>query len=92
MDLACSQHIFIELYKVPGTVFELKVQSRIRLSGEREILSGEGEIPSDIPYMQDLKRNDANGLMKQQQTHRLRERTHSCPGQGGGEAELESWG
>ena len=73
MHLACSQHVFIELYKVPGPVFERKVQSRIKLSGEREILSGEGEIPSDIAYMRYLERNDTNGPMKQKQRHRPRE-------------------
>ena len=32
-----------------------------------------GEISYDIPYMWTLKRNDANELTKQKQTHRLQE-------------------
>ena len=33
----------------------------------------EGEVSYDIPYMWNLKRNDANELAKQKETHRLRE-------------------
>ena len=38
----------------------------------------EGEISYDTPYMWNLKRNDTNGLTKQKQSHRLRERTYGC--------------
>ena len=30
----------------------------------------------DVPYMQNLKRNDTNELTKQKEAHRLRERTY----------------
>ena len=33
----------------------------------------EGGRAYDIPYLRNLKRNDANELTKQKQTHRLRE-------------------
>ena len=37
-----------------------------------------GEISYDIPYMWTLKRNDANELTKQKQTHRLQEWGYCC--------------
>ena len=36
----------------------------------------EGEMRYDIPYLQNLKRNDTN--VRQKETHRLRERTYGC--------------
>ena len=36
----------------------------------------ERETSYDIAYMRNRKRNDANELTKQKQTHRLRERTY----------------
>ena len=40
------------------------------------------EIPYDLPYIWNLKKNDSNELTKQKETHRLRKQTSRC--QGGG--------
>ena len=45
-------------------------------------VSQTGEISYDIPYMWNLKGNDTNELTKQKETHRLRERTYGCLGEG----------
>ena len=42
----------------------------------------EGQTSYDIPYMWNLKRNDTNELRKQKLTHRLREQTYGCQGEG----------
>ena len=38
----------------------------------------EEEIAYDIPYMWNLIRKDSNELIKQKETHRLREQTYGC--------------
>ena len=42
--------------------------------------SDRGEISYDIPYVQNLKRNDTNEITKQKQTHSLREQAPGCQG------------
>ena len=42
----------------------------------------EGEISCDIPYTWNLKRNGTNELPEQKETHRLREWTYGCLGDG----------
>ena len=42
----------------------------------------EGQTSYDITYMCNLKRNDMNEHRKQKQTHRLREQTYGCQGEG----------
>ena len=44
----------------------------------------DGEILYDIPYMWSPKRDDTNELTKQKETHRLREQTCGCYGEGWG--------
>ena len=41
-----------------------------------------GEISYDIPSMWNLKRNDTNKLIKQKETHRLRNDLNGCRGEG----------
>ena len=36
-------------------------------------MADRGKVSNDIPYMWNLKRNDANELTKQKETHRLRQ-------------------
>ena len=40
----------------------------------------EGVLSYDIHYMWNLKRNDTNELIKQKETHRVREWTYGCKG------------
>ena len=44
--------------------------------------SQRGEISYAIPYMWNLKGSDTNELIKQKETHRLREWTYYCLGEG----------
>ena len=40
------------------------------------------EVSYDIPYMQNLKREDTNELIYKTKIHRLREQAYGCQGEG----------
>ena len=58
----------------------------------RQVSQTEKEKYYDIPYMWNLKRNSANELTKQKQTHRLRERIYGSHGKVGETGYLGSLG
>ena len=52
----------------------------------------EGEISYDFPYVWNLKRIDTNELIKQNQTHRPRERIYGGQGEGWGQGIIREFG